>query len=585
MGVLDEVQLHLVETWDDAQEFVAWMREPRDVLGIDTETTGLSPERDEIRLIQFGDDHQGWAIDFKRWSQLSLEMMDAFKGTRVLHNSKFDIRQLAVDRGISVVQWPWERTHDVMGMAHILDPTRPKGLKPLAALHIDRAAVQAQQQLDIGMAKNGWDWATVPIDFPPYWIYSAMDPVLTVRMFRIFNEQITGKMRESYDMEIGAIRVAAKMEEYGFRIDPAYCAQQSVAMRDFSMRAQEYIGAAFGEVNINSGPQLLKWFTEHGVEIPLELYTKHGNRVMDADVVKSIDHDLARLTTQIKRADKLAGTYFDNLIKFADENDRVHANINTMGAKTGRMSITEPALQTLPKDDKTVRAAFIPSDGHYLLSIDADQIEARLTAHFSGDEGLIDAFGQEADFFCVLASLLFGYEVKKGMKERDLIKGVVYGKIYGASVETMAKSAGVPISQMAAVEQAFNTRFAKVKGMQSNIIGVAKQRAKNEGQGYVVTPYGRRIPAARGKEYALVNYLLQGHAAEILKTKIVLLDAVMPAEVKLLLPVHDEIIFEMPVEHAVEAQRLAEATLNESEGYAVPITWSGDLMPERWLKE
>lgn len=582
MTLSDKLQLHLVRNHSDVNAFFRWLDQPREVLGADTETTGLSAERDRIRLMQFGDEEAGWAIPWEDWRGVAKEVFDGYAGEYVWHNSKFDIRMISNDFGMSVAKWPWHRTHDTMGMAHIIDSQRPKGLKQLAAKYVDARAVQGEQALHSGMRDNKWTWATVPTDYPPYWQYGALDPVLTVHMYHHFKEEVF-RHRELYDLEMSAVRVTAKMEENGIRIDRPYTIGLTNKLMQYAEEARSYLKAQYGIAN-PTAMQLIKFFDEAGVPLPNKM-TPSGRQAMDAEVMDAIDHPVAVMVQAIKRCEKFSHTYLDNFLKMADENDYLHPSIHPMAARTSRMSITEPALQTLPaRQGDIIRNAFIPSPGHALISIDADQIEARLMAHFSQDAGLIAAFNSGTDFFCAIASTTYGFEVTKNMPERDLIKRVVYGKAYGASPEKMAIAGGVPLLQMRTANAGFDKNFPGMKELQNAIIAQGRLRAREsaDGRGYVVTPYGRVLRCDPGKEYTLINYLIQCHAAEILKHKIAQLDAVLPNDVKMVLPVHDEVIIDCPADQADDILKTSESVLNESAGYLVPITWSGDILPESW---
>ena len=582
MPLSDKLQLRLVETHRDVSAFFEWLDRGREVLGFDTETTGLSPERDHIRLIQFGDEEAGWSFSWQDWRGVAKEVFAQYPGELVAHNSGFDVRMICNDFGMSVAKWPWHRTHDTMGMAHIIDSQRPKGLKQLAAKYVDARAVQGEKALHNGMRDNKWTWATVPTDYPPYWQYGALDPVLTVHMYHHFKEEVF-RHRELYDLEMSAVRVTAKMEENGIRIDRPYTIGLTNKLMQYAEEARSYLKAQYGIAN-PTAMQLIKFFNDAGVTLPDKM-TPSGRQAMDAEVMDAIDHPVAQMVQAIKRCEKFSHTYLDNFLKMADENDYLHPSIHPMAARTSRMSITEPALQTLPaRQGDIIRNAFIPSPGHALISIDADQIEARLMAHFSQDAGLIAAFNSGTDFFCAIASTTYGFEVTKNMPERDLIKRVVYGKAYGASPEKMAIAGGVPLIQMRTANAGFDKNFPGMKELQNAIIAQGRLRAREsaDGRGYVVTPYGRVLRCDPGKEYTLINYLIQCHAAEILKHKIAQLDAVLPNDVKMVLPVHDEVILDCPSDQADDILKTSESVLNESAGYLVPITWSGDILPESW---
>lgn len=246
------------------------------------------------------------------------------------------------------------------------------------------------------------------------------------------------------------------------------------------------------------------------------------------------------------------------------------------------MSIQSPALQTLPKGDPAVRDAFIAREGHVMGSIDADQIEMRLAAHFAHDEGLRRAFMEEPDFFNFIASQMWDRPITKKDPERNLIKSTLYGRLYGAGAEKMALTAGVPVSTIETVIGRFDKNFPGLTRLANRIEKVATDRAKNEGRPYVVTPFKRKLYGDVGREYALLNYELQGHAAELLKRGICDLDAAGLGEY-MDLPVHDEIIFEAPDEDFDDVSKgFGDVLNNVGRNYFVPLTWGFDRLDDRW---
>lgn len=580
-GPLDHVKLHYVDSVAIAQDFMSWLGQSRRVLGVDTETTGFSPDRDRIRLIQFGDKDTGWAIPWEHWGGVGIEALNKYEGDLVLHNSKFDSRFIVKNGG---VRWPWHRTHDTMAMAHLIDPRRPKGLKPLAARLVDSRASASSKMLDDAKDKNGWTWATVPVDFPYYWLYGALDPVLTCHIFDHLYPEVEAKYMEPYELEMGTTRVIAGMEARGARTDRTYCKDQSQRLSTYSARAMDWLRAEHGLTSVNSSAQVKRFLQSNDIAYP-QVFTKSGADSMGKAVLETVLHRTGNPVVQtilnVRRADKMVGPYFSNFLTMMDDEDRLHCNIWTMGTRTARMSVSDPALQTLPRKDPTVRKAFIPSEDHVLITCDYDQIEARLMAHFSQDQGLADAFAAEEDFFCVIASQIFGRPITKADEERQLTKNTVYGKMYAAGVQTMSETAGVELEVMRGVVKAFDSRFPGVKQFQSAIDDIAVRRQRAEGTAYVLTPTGRRMPADDGKGYTLINYLIQCHAAEILKKKMLDLDAVLD-DGMMILPVHDELVFDVPSEGSEDVQRLIESTMRDDTTYRVPITASSDLLTQSW---
>ena len=580
---LSHVQIKLVNSYESSSEFMRWLGERRDVLGVDTESGGLRPHQHRLRTVQFGDMNTGWVLPWDDWRGLAKEVLTKYTGELALHNLKFDAR--FITHNFPEFKWPWDRSHDTMNQAHLLDPQRLKGLKPLSSMLIDPRASAAQRLLDQSMSENGWNWDTIPIEVPAYWVYAGLDPVLTCHLHDRFYPAIRSMYRDAYQVEMGTLRVAYKMERRGARIDPAYCRAKRAELTEWVVQAKQWLRDAYGIQNVNSSQQVIKVLDAHAIPY-MEKYTDGGARSLDKEVVKSIDHDIGRLVLAIRKAEKNVGPYFDNFLEMMDENDRLHPSIWTCGTRTARMSMTDPALQTLPRKDPTVRTAFIPSEGNALVTCDADQIEARLAAHHSNDEAMIRTFRyadeQGGDFFCGLASQAFQTAIDKKDPRRQLMKNATYGKLFGAGIRKMAETAGVPYGAMRHVVEVFDATYP----------GIAQMQADTEREGilngathgtvpFIYTELGRYMPCEPGKPYTLVNYRIQNHAAEILKRNMIELDIVLPDDL-LILPVHDEIVADVPAEDADEIARLIAETCTDRDSYRVPITWSADVLRGNW---
>lgn len=258
-----------------------------------------------------------------------------------------------------------------------------------------------------------------------------------------------------------------------------------------------------------------------------------------------------------------------------------------MGARTGRMSIQNPALQTLPKGDDVVRRAFLPKDDdHVIITSDLDQVEFRMFATMSGDPNLIQLFlradATGSDPFTEIGREVYNDpSMVKSDKRRNLIKGVVYGRLYGAGVAKQAITAGVPEEQMRAVSDAFDTRYPGMQLFQKAVEQKGLERLQEEGQGYVTTWTGRRLPCDEDRVYTLVNYLVQGGAAEIFKSNLVKLDQADLTDL-LIVPVHDEIVLNAPREDAEEVKELVRKCMTTTDGWSVPLTADADGPMENW---
>jgi DNA polymerase-1 len=169
----------------------------------------------------------------------------------------------------------------------------------------------------------------------------------------------------------------------------------------------------------------------------------------------------------------------------------------------------------------------------------------------------------------------------KSDKRRNLIKGVVYGRLYGAGVAKQALTAGVPEQQMRSVSDAFDLRFPGMTLFQKQVEDIGMRRLRNEGQGYVNTWTGRRLPCDEDRVYTLVNYLIQGGAAEIFKANLIKLDKADLTDL-LIVPVHDEIVLNAPREDAEEIKQLVRQCMTTTEGWAVPLTADADGPLENW---
>lgn len=598
---LEGIEVTLVDNAEKASDFIAWLseRRPYNAIAIDTETgerpgrprsDALSPWHGDLRLVQVGDSQKGWAIPWNEWSGVFYEAMDKFDGPLVCHNIAFEARWFAIKSRWEI---PWHRAHDTMIMAHLIDPLGPGALKVLAENLIDPRGAYLQQKLDEGLVENGWTWGTVPINFEPYWAYGALDPILTMRLWEKFYEKCgPGKpYHKAYELEMATRKIVTRMEINGARVDLDYSRKKYQELLDYTTSVKEWGADTYSGTSLTSNIQLVRLFEKLGGEIT-EL-TPSGQKACTKDQLKLLMRDgndevknLADTVMQLRKAEKLANTYFLN---FIDKNiDGVlHPSVKTLGARTSRMSITDPALQTLPKGDETVRRAFIPKDDkHVIITSDLDQVEFRMFASLSQDPNLIRLFNRAdqigSDPFTEIGREVYQEpDMQKSDKRRTLIKGMVYGRLYGAGVAKQAITAGVPEAQMRSVSDAFDARYPGMIRFQKEIEHVGTMRERDTGQGFVHTWTGRRIPCDEGRVYTLVNYLIQGGAAEVFKNNLVKLDQADLTEL-LIVPVHDEIVLQAPREDAEEVKRLVQQCMTTEEGWAVPLTADVDGPLETW---
>ena len=598
---LSNVKLHLVDNAQKATEFLEWLseRRPYNALSVDTETGELpgnpredafSPWHGKLRLVQVGDGEQGWSIPWDEWKGVFYEAMDKFDGPIICHNIAFEARWFAIQS-----RWdlPWHRAHDTMIMAHVIDPLGSGALKRLAALHVDSRAVALQETLDTELSKNGWTWGTVPINFQPYWSYGALDCVLTTRLWEQFYKQCGPGQAYSkaYELEMATRRIVTRMEINGARIDLDYSKRKFDELTAYTDSVKSWAKQTYSGTSITSNQQLVRLFESLGADITE--HTPTGQKSCTKDQLKMLMitgtdevKNLADTVLKQRKADKLANTYFSNFLTGSIDGI-VHPSVRTLGARTSRMSITNPALQTLPKGDNVVRSAFIPKDeNHIIITSDLDQVEFRMFASLSQDPNLISLFhladATGSDPFTEIGREVYNDpSMQKSDKRRGLIKSMVYGRLYGAGVAKQALTAGVVEMQMKQTSDAFDNRFPGMSNFQRQIEDIGMRRLKTEGQGYVYTWTGRRLPCDENRVYTLVNYLIQGGAAEVFKANLVKLDQADLTEM-LIVPVHDEIVLQAPRKDAEEIKQLVKQCMTTSEGWAVPLTADVNGPLETW---
>lgn len=590
--------LELVDSVAQAQRFLSWLgeRRPHDAVSIDLETGeqpgkdkkgALSPWHGNIRLAQVGDGQTGWALPWDEWAGVFYQGMVPYQGPIIAHNIAFEAKWLAVK---SRYKMPWHRAHDTMIMSQVIQPDATShALKTLTSRLIDPRASYFQRLLDEEFVKNGWTWGTIPTDFPIYWQYGALDTVITTRLFTDhFYKSIRpgAQLNTPYELEMANRRVCTQMEIRGARVDLEYSKQKYDELTGYAQSVKAAAYQRYG-YNIGSPSQLVSAIIALGGELTkrtasgqsysvdkeqLDMLLRDGNK----DV-----RDLVQAVTNMRKADKLASSYFLNFQKDAIDGV-LHPEIKTLEARTGRMSITNPALQTLPSKDPLVRRAFLPrTDDERIVSSDLDQVEFRLTANFSKDQALIELF-LEADrtggdvFTSIMRQVYRDDSLEKADPRRGLIKSTVYGKLYGAGVQKMSLTAGVPEEDMQEVVDAFDRTYPGVKRFQKRVEREGQERLDNEGVAYVETETGRKLPADDNRLYALTNYKIQGTAAELFKQNLQKLDAAGMTDY-MVVPVHDEIVMSIPQDLIRDAAPIIQDCMTTTDGWDVPLTAGCDF--------
>lgn len=562
---MQDVNLTLVDSLDELDNFRRWMgeRRPNNWLGIDTETTGFNFWEGPgfVRLCQIGDAKQGWAVPMELWKGAIRELVPKWEGDWVMHNAKFDVLALKAD-GIDI---PWSKIHDTMVMAAIVAADKPKGLKPMSSKWLGPTAMAGSHMLEEAMTKNKWTWATVPWDCPPYWVYGALDPVLTAAMAEKL-WPLTQYALNAYDIEMGALSVISDMEWRGIHIDLEYCQAKQSAWTAKEQELRFRCQQEWGVGNPTSNQHVYSRLQADGVQ--LVQFTPTGKPKLTKEILELIDHPLAQLVLDIRKLAKMRAAYLDTFIELVDEDGLIHASINPLQARTGRMSITRPGLQTLPRG-RSIRDAFVPREGHMLLLSDYQQMELRVLAAYGNEEAMIEAFLRGDDLHTYTAQQVYQTD-SPTRQQRQVAKNANFSKIYGAGIAKFSMTAGIAEDEGRAFLGMYDQLFPGVVRFQHEIMQAVMQRQRDEGEGYIVTFNGKRLPIGKGKEYVGTNYLIQGSCADIFKRKMCELDAAGVGKY-MVLPVHDELVFDVPTDEVEDVSHVIEQVMSEREWFRCPL--------------
>ncbi len=539
-----------IETDEDRRYFQEWLLyRRRDRLAVDTETTGLDPWHDKLRLVQFGDLETGWALPYPEERGLIEYVLDLGMPL-VFHHAKFDT-QFFHNAGLPADTL----ADDTKIMLHLLDSSSSTSLKENACHRFGEEYGEGEQLLHQAMKKNKWTWSTVPKDLPEYWMYAALDTILTARLDEQVRPLVEQMYPELYQMEIMVTDVIARAERRGMQIDVDYIAGQSAKL----FAEIEEIKWRWPLTNLNSPTQVGEILEADGFKLAR---TKTGKPRVTAEDLEAIDHPLAKDVVAFRQASKSRETYFENFLEMAVDG-RIHPTINTIGPRTGRMSSERPNLQNVPRGSE-VRPSFTASPGCTLLSADYAQIEYRIFASIANEPQMIEAFLAGKDLHAETARIVYGHEPEP--EERSTAKNANFATLFCAGIERFAETAGIPIPEARDFREKYEERFPGVKKFVQAVIKYTQANGMA-----VDTAYGRRCPVDSDHIYAGVNYMIQGTAADVLKQAIVRVGESEWDEY-FILPVHDELIFDVPNELVAELEADLPDLMEERERFAVPLT-------------
>jgi DNA polymerase-1 len=583
VSLLDHVEVTLVDDVATADEFLTWLSERRSYLAIDTETVGLDWWKPGpfLRLIQFGDANGAYVIPVHRWrgvADIALSRLRDARASTSWLNWKFDAHAIEAD-GLPL---PFlGRVHDVGAMSRLINPLQGHKLKQIGTRIIGPEAGYGEELLKQEFDRTKTGWATIPYDNEIYWGYGGIDPVITAVAVENYAQRVQEMgLYPAYEREMAVQEVMYRAERRGLRVDVDYASRLRDVWRTEAEGLRRLLEAE-GIENPNSNIQVETILKEIGWE-PDE-WTETGQAKLDKVILAELEKVYPKIAAPLiryKRLTKWIGSYLDKMITEHDADMHIHPSINTSAARTGRMSITGFAAQTLPRG-REIRDGIIADEGHALYSMDYDGMEMVALGEFCQDPNLLYALREGEDLHTFCARLAYGDEtIDKSDPRRSTAKNTNFSRIYGAGPQKIADTAGVPVSEIKAYMAGFDARFPGVPAFIREVQRAGALRLNQEGEPYIYTTGGRRLPCDPDKVYVLVNYLIQGSCADIFKDAIVRLDQAGYGD-NILLPVHDELIFQFPdddTEGPAEARRLME----DLTSFTVPFTVGSDGPLQRW---
>jgi DNA polymerase-1 len=598
----EETMTRVPETAADLDDFRRWVEDKArtgEMIGADTETTGLdtfSPTY-RLRTVQLGDAHDAWVLqtDYRpemqeaaRWALLTLPRL-------VFHNATFDM--LVLDRHLRVpLATLAPKVTDSKIIAHLFDP-RPRHeggyglkLKELAERDVDPNAPDTQEDLtavfrSIGETK-ATGWAKIDINHPIFLQYAGLDAILVSRVLPVLEQRLrdAGVSQRLVDFEHRVMLVCAKMERRGMLVDQDYV-RPLVGRLEEEAALHAGKAAQYGVTSVNAPKQVSEALV--GMGETLTETTDSGALKVDKSILLDLadldqhwqprgtrkPNPLADAVLRSKRAGKWSKSYGVAMRDGLDIVGRIHPKINSLQARTARMSISGPPLQQLPSGDWTIRRALLPDVGHRIFSVDYSAVEMRVLAALA-DEGVMKrAIAEGRDLHGFTAELIYGPNYTSF--HRKLCKGVGFGKVYGGGALTLSRQTGAPLPDVKTAIGAYDRTYRGIKRYSN------KLQREARADGYVVwTPVGRRLPLDRDRVYAATNYMVQSTARDVLCQALLDMDDKGLTEY-LLLPIHDEALGSAPDDIADDVAREVGETMR-MDFFGVPLDTDPEVGGRSW---
>ncbi|MGO9595867.1 MAG: DNA polymerase I [Steroidobacteraceae bacterium] len=582
-----------ITDWDALSRWIEALK-AAELFAFDTETTSLDYMRTEIVGVSFciepghaayvplAHDYAGAPAQLERARVLEAlrPLLEDPSHAKLGQHLKFDIHVLA-NHGVHLQG----QRYDTMLESYVLNSTATRhDMDSMAERFLGLRTIHFEDVAGKGAKQISFNQVSVERAAE----YSAEDADVTLRLHRVLwprLEQVPALARVYQEIEQPLVPVLQRMERHGVLIDRAMLHAQSgelaVRMREIEALAHHEAGVAF---NLESPKQLQQILFER-LGLPVLRKTPTGTPSTAEDVLEELaaDYPLPKLILEYRGFAKLRSTYTLRLPEQINpDTGRVHTSYHQAVAATGRLSSTDPNLQNIPirsPEGRRIRQAFIAAPGYRLLAADYSQIELRIMAHLSGDEGLLQAFAEDRDIHQATAAEVFEVPLEQvSGEQRRSAKAINFGLIYGMSAFGLGRQLGVA---RGAAQSYVDLYFARYPGVR-RYMDATREQARRDG--YVETVFGRRLylPEIRSRnrqlqqyaERSAINAPMQGTAADIIKRAMITIDAwCQRAEVpaRLLMQVHDELVLEVPEDFLEQAAREVAARMNGAAQLAVPL--------------
>lgn len=509
---------------------------------------------------------------------------------KICQNGKYDIGVLR-SNGIDVENFYF----DTMLASYLIDPDQKHGMDALAEKYLNYEPIHMKDLFDVKKDAS----KIFSVDLEKLKDYAAEDADITLQLYEIFKKELEKNdlTNVAYNIEFPLVPVLEQMERNGVKLDinglNEFSKSLDTMINDLSKKIFHYAGEEF---NIKSTKQLqVVLFDKLKLAPTKKTKTGYSTDAKSLEALKG-EHDIIDALLNYRQITKLKSTYADSLPKLVNKSTgKIHTTYNQTVASTGRLSSLNPNLQNIPirtELGREIRKAFIPSDSNYLIfSADYSQIELRIMAHLSNDEAMIKAFNSGEDIHKSTAALVFMVKPEEVTKEmRRKAKEVNFGILYGIGAFGLANRLGITRTHAQEVIDTYFNTFKNIKGMMDKFVNEAREK------GYAETITGRRRflrninnknrVVRQFEERVAINMPIQGTAADMIKLAMIKIHSELKkrkAKTKMILQVHDELVFDMHKDEIDDLSPLIKTIMEDAMKFTVPIIVESGI-GENWLE-